>query len=290
MNPLEDLLGMGYSGYAILDDVPMFLRPSSVVENDNHQKSEASFSTNHMITHGNLVARDRKSLTIDLETHYCPAIAGLVKKHSYGEWREHLNIDMTGPLQATIVFCNGEGYQCSLYIQKIEISCANNSLVTVKFSCTSWFWQDLLSNQVQPREGFELLPFSEEYNPVPFWKTTIETSVYNTNAVVFSWNLSFDNHWEFDQLLQGTIFAPNPQMVYVGQLETTLTLSWIALRSTRILDSGSFSLKIGTEPVITQIEFPLMHCEGTRKPNPLGSPNEVGKWEATFKTLGHSPY
>lgn len=62
MNSLDEVLGLGYSGYSLINSIPVLMLPSSLVETENMILSEGSWS-NNLSTIGKLPVKGRRSLT-----------------------------------------------------------------------------------------------------------------------------------------------------------------------------------------------------------------------------------
>src|SRR4051794_21075387 len=83
---LASIIGLGYSGYAIIGGVPILLLPSGIPETENLIKSEGSFHPNPAFNTGHLPARQKRSLNISFSTVVSPKTIALLKPLTYG-WR-----------------------------------------------------------------------------------------------------------------------------------------------------------------------------------------------------------
>src|SRR6516165_8686626 len=92
------LNGLGYSGYAIVADIPIPLLPGNAVENENIIKSAGSYHYDPAVSVGQLPVKNRRSLPLSFSTFICPRTMPLVKILTYG-WRTLALMDTVGETQ-----------------------------------------------------------------------------------------------------------------------------------------------------------------------------------------------
>ena len=80
------LNGLGYSGYAVLNGIPIPLLPGSATEDENIIKSAGSYHFDPSFSVGQLAVKNRRSLPLSFSTFICPRTMPLVKALMYG-WR-----------------------------------------------------------------------------------------------------------------------------------------------------------------------------------------------------------
>src|SRR6516164_881622 len=92
--PATDIFdGLGYSGYAIVNGIPIPLLPGSASESENVIKAGGAYHNNPALAVGPLAVKNRRSLPVSFATFICPATMSLVKALTY-EWRTLNLMDM----------------------------------------------------------------------------------------------------------------------------------------------------------------------------------------------------
>jgi hypothetical protein len=279
--------GLGYSGYAIVNNVPIPLLPGNATENENIIKSAGSYHYDPAFAIGQLPAKNRRSLPLSFSTFICPMTMPLVKALTYG-WRTLSLMDMVGETQFALFPAAGEGYSGSGYVEELTIAGSPESLVSLNISMTCWVWQEIPSPQPLQRTGAALAPMSNVYKPIAGWQTIPNFSVISPNAIPMSWSLTLHNNWTYQAFLAGYTQPPNPGLITAGDLDATFTISWLAARNSRPADTGSLQLQIGT-PQIDKIYIDNLIRDPQRAFTGIGAPNEPVKWDASYYAQGSIP-
>ena len=282
-----NLIGPGYSGYAILNGIPIPMLPGNATENENAIKSAGSYGTDPAQSIGALAVRNRRSLQLSFNTFICPRTMPLVKDLVYG-WRQLNLIDYVGEIPFTFIAGNQEGYEGTGYVDTLELTCDEGSLVGLTVSMTCYVWKEMQSFQPLPRLGRILEPFSDSYKPLPFWKTLPNFSGISSDAIPQSWNLSFNNNWSYQTFLGGYTSPPNPGLITAGDLDITFDITWVASRNSRPLDHGSLRLQLGVPPLDT-IFIDRLIRDPQRQFTGTGMQNEAIKWDASYYVQGSIP-
>lgn len=287
--PFSELLGLGYSGYAILNHIPIPLLPSSVTENMNLVKSDGSFSSDPFTSIGQLPAKQRKSLNISLVTYISPATVLLISHLTY-TWRTFLNVDFVPEVPFTVVGASGEGYVGVGYVDEVTVDCRVEQAVTLTVGLTSWVWREVDRGEAWPRDARQLAPLSVAYKPLAFWQTVPATTMVQAGAIPQSWSLSLKNNWQYKTFLAGYLVPPNPGLVYPGQLDCVLNMEWVGRRRDRPLERGSARLQLGVAPqVLDTIVLDRVILDPTRQVTNVGTPNGLVNWNASYYALGAVP-
>jgi hypothetical protein len=284
----EDIYsGLGYSGYAIVQGIPIPLLPGNATENENIIKSGGSYHFDPSRAIGQLPAKNRKSLPLSFSTFICPRTMPLVKTLSYG-WRTLADMDMVGETQFSLFPAVGEGYTGFGYVDELTMSGSGESLVTLNISMTCWVWQEIPSLRSLQKYGAVFAPMSNEYKPTPGWASIPNFPVISPEAVPMNWTLTLRNNWQYQSFLAGYAQPPNPALIVAGDLDVTFTIAWLAVRNSRPLDTGSLRLQIGVPP-IDVIYIDHLIRDPQRAFTGIGGPNEPIKWEAEYYGQGNIP-
>lgn len=293
------LLGDGYSGYASLNGVYLPLLASDPTEEENLILSNAAFSTSTSFGVGQMAASGRRCLKFTLNTHVSPKSVSLIKEFTYGPWRDNASIDNILPIPFTLVPAGQEGYDGRGYIDSVQISAAENSLIQVSFVITSWVWIDLNDTTALLKERTLFHPSDDSYKPVPSHMSLVEHTAISINSIPLSWSLTLKNNWKYEQLCESFYStAPNPRHIYPGPLDVTLTMAWLGRKSDRPRETGSVNIQIldqlrttvGTKVSLLPIRIPLMYRQPSRVPQGTGEPNQPIRWSASYSALGARPY
>jgi len=291
MSLLDTVLGLGYSGYAIVAGKPILLNPSNPTENDNLIKSSGSYATDAALANGQLPTRDRRSLTVNLETYVTPDSASLIRTLTYA-FRTNAGILPVPEVPLELVMANREGYSGLGHVDSLTISAQENSLTTMSIAMTLWVWTDLFPPVVEPgtpRVQKILPPFSDVHKPIASHNALVFPGMIVGPSVVTGWQLVLTNNWQYVQLLEGTFVAPNPRLIYPGPLDSQVSLTWLARNDDRPLESGDFRMKIGVPTPVIETRIPRMVRDPNRSPTGVGAQNEAVRWTASYYALGAVP-
>jgi hypothetical protein len=284
----ENILnGIGYSGYAILADVPIPLLPGNATEQENIIKSTGSYHFDPAFAVGQIPVKNRRSLPLSFSTFICPRTMPLVKFLSYG-WRVLGSMDMVGETPFSLFPAAGEGYTGTGYVEEIIITGAPDSFVTLTINMTSWVWSEIPSPRPVQKFGRALSPLDNAYKPIAGWATIPNFSVISSNAIPTNWSLNIKNNWTYQSFLEGYSMPPNPALINAGDLDVIFSLGWVAARNSRPLDTGSLQLQIGV-PQIDKIYIDNLIRDPQRSFTGIGSSNEPVKWEAQYYAQGSLP-
>jgi len=281
------LSGLGYSGYATLNSIPIPLLPGNATENENIIKSAGSYHYDPAIAVGQIPVKNRRSLPLSFSTFICPRTMPLVKLLMYS-WRTLTLMDMVGEVPFGLFPAVGEGYVGAGYVDEMTLAGSADSLVNLNINMTCWVWQEVPSPQPLQKMGAALSPFSNPYKPIAGWQTIPNFSVISASAVPTNWSLGFRNNWNYQQFLEGYLQPPNPALITAGDLDITFSLGWVAARNSRPLDVGSLQLQIGV-PQLDKIYIDSLIRDPQRQFTGIGAPNEPVHWEASYYALGSLP-
>jgi hypothetical protein len=279
--------GLGYSGYATLNGIPIPLLPGNATENENMIKSAGAYHYDPALAVGQIPVKNRRSLPLSFSTFICPRTMPLVKALTYG-WRTLGLMDMVGETPFGLFPAAGEGYSGSGYVEELTLTGSPDSLVSLNVNMTCWVWQEVPSLQPLQKMGAALAPMSDAYKPVAGWATIPNFSVILPNAIPMNWSLSLRNNWQYQSFLGGYTQPPNPGLVTAGDLDVTFTIAWLAARNSRPLDTGSLQLQIGV-PQIDKIYIDTLFRDPQRAFTGIAGPNEPIKWEASYYGQGSLP-
>lgn len=293
ISSFQDILAMGYGGYAVINGTPIPLLGASANEEDNLILSSGPIATSSNLAAGVVASKDRRALRISLNIPLSPAILHLIPDLSYGTWRSSSSIGLSSATSIIVHKGSGEGYNAQAYVDSVSLSVSQNSLVTLSISATSWVWEDMSSISPIPRFVRGLDPSSSGYKPIPNWLALISTDILSNQSVLTDWDLNLNNNWEFEHLLEATFEPSNPPQVYPGPLEGDLGLKWLATRNERPLEAGSAIITLndpnpGSHPTLLTISIPKLVRE-SRTTSGLGVPNDPLLWEASYSLTRISP-
>jgi hypothetical protein len=284
---LATFLGMGFSGYAVLNRRTIPLLSTSIPENDNLIKSEGSFSSDPERSVGQIPSQNRRSLTFTIPTSVCPKTVPLIKDLTYG-WRNSVDIDRVSEVPFKMVVASGEGYEGVAYVDDLSLTCQPQNLMQMDITLTSWIWTDISFPVPIVRDSHALLPLSDEYKPIAGWQTIPTMTAIGINSTPLNWSLKLNNNWQYQSFLGGYLSAPNPELIMPGPLEVDLNMTWLANRQDRPQRVGTATLQIGV-PAQTTITIPRLIRQPARQADGTGDSGNYLKWTANFSALGASP-
>jgi hypothetical protein len=290
---VASLIGLGYSGYSILNGVPLLMLPSTTPENENLIKSTGAFNPDPAYSTGDLPAKQKRSLNLSITTLVSPRTWPLLKALTYG-WRTVATVDYVGEVPFVYSPGNQEGFQGNCYVDEVSLTVAPDALMTLTFNLTSWIWKDFGSSNPLSKMGTPVLSpfFDTMYKPVVGWNSIVVTNALSLNAIVSNYGLRLANNWNYQTFLAGYLQAPNPGLITAGNLNVTLDISWYAMRRDRPKDSGPFKIQIGggaNDSILDTVYLDRM----IREPRQIDggvSPDQMIKWNATYFARGPKPH
>jgi hypothetical protein len=289
---LLDLLGLGYSGYAVVDGIYLPLLASSVVEQENLIKSNSPVSSFDRLSAGQIPVLDRRQLKVSLKTVLTQATVNLIARSTF-EFRG--DETLAYPQSMTVVIANGEGYTTvEGYCESCTINSQTNSLCMASLEYVVWVWDDLYGNAPQ-RSQAAYLPFGDPYyQPLPHWAVCVSHSGQSGSCLGF--DLSLKNNYHFGQLLEVNSQAPNPRVVSPGPLDVTFSYKTLAQANMRPDTTGTAQIRFGCKksgPVDSQpkfsYNFPLFYRDPSRSLSGLGEADGVVGWEVVWSLIGDMP-
>jgi hypothetical protein len=297
---LASIIGLGYSGYGKLNNIPLLLLPSGSPEEENLIKSEGSYHYNPSLNVGQLPARQKRSLSISFNTIVSPKTLTLLKPLTYG-WRNLHDMDNVPEVPFTYVVGTEEGFEGTGYVDSVTLTAAPDSFVTMTVDLKTWLWKELGSDNPLTKIGTPVFgpisgPLSgplldPAYKPVAGWNGAVITPVISTNAIVQRYSLKLNNNWNYQTLLEARSSPPNPSLITAGNLDVSLEIVWSAFKKDRPLNSGSFQICIGgatPDKALDTIYIDNM----VREPRSFeggGSPNQMVNWQANYFAQGAIP-
>jgi hypothetical protein len=280
---------MGFSGYAVLDGVPLLLLPSGPQEAENLIKSSGAYSTDPGANAGPIQVQNRRALSFNLTTHLSINTAPLIKKHGYA-WRSLAFIDNYIPPTAKLILANGEGYEGQAYIETITVGAQVEQLAAVTFGITFWIWQEVRSTEPTPKQALAVNPTDPANRPIPYWQTIPESTCMGAEAIPQSWNLSLNHNWQYHTFQTASLVPPNPALVYPGMLEAKFDVTWLARRNDRPRNVGQATIKLGTNPEVLKITLPKLIRDPQLTPQGVGAANDPIRWSASYYLSESIPY
>jgi len=291
--PFDDVLGLGFAGFAKIDDVFLMLNASSAIEEDNLMKSAGAVSTVISRAAGQTPVRDRRGLSLTLSSDLTPLTADLIARTMY-DWRRSNLLGNTHEVEVSIA--GGEGYTTTEgYVESVSMSSPQGALCSVSFTIRSWSWTDTTGVELQ-REASAFLPFNDpNFQPIPNWDTEVEFDAQPGECLEFQ--LDLDNNWFFGELLEGTRLPPTPRFISAGPLILNFTYTTLAKKGERPAESGSPKITLGGSPSLGAnpavpekvIEIPLVYRDPSRQLMSFGEQNGVVRWQASWQALGVIP-
>jgi hypothetical protein len=294
---MATLIGLGYSGYAILNNIPILLLPSGTTEDEHLIMSEGSFHPDPANNTNQLVAYQRRSLNLSIQTIVSPRTWPLLKALTYS-WRNQAQIDHVPEVPFTYVLASGEGFKGSGYVDDVTLTATPDQFLTMGIGFTAWLWEELGVSALPLTDPFiklgprVLSPFFDTmYKPIAGWNCPVTTSVISHEAILQQYSLKFANNWVYQTFLGGYPSPPNPGLISAGQLDVNLDISWVAARKDRPLNAGTFQFKIGgAKPgsVLDTMYIDYM-VRGSKNFDGGGAPNQMINWHASYMCEGPIP-
>lgn len=299
MSFLDDILGMGFSGYARLDNRYFFIDPSNVSESENLTKSaNANAGAGISVSVGQPVSRQRRSLDISLSTplsqeSMSAALDTCVLWRSEGSpGRAH---------DFELVVAGGEGFRCqnseevpTAYVESVTINSDAESIATVSFTIKAWTWFESTSTGSTPRVSSALSPFDDKYAVIPGWLACCEHTG-TTGFSVNGWSVTMNNNWQYRALLEAAKSQPpDPRVIYPGPLDVTMDIDLVAERDTKPAESGTGRMLIGNPnntsgDDLFDVVFPTMVRDPQRSYGNFATPNVPVAWRSSWYGLSLVP-
>ncbi len=293
--PLEQLLGMGYSGYAQVGSYFFRLIGGQTDEDDNLIRVDSSYASDSYSANGQIPTLNRRVLKISLSFEFTPSLATFVRD-AFISWRSVYN-EGAPAFPVRLIVARGQGYYSDeAYVDSLSVSNPENALTTGQLQLTCFVWNYLdgdpaLAKLASPAYD----PFAIENRPIPHWSNCAEIS--SLDAVCKSWNLDLQNNWQYTYLLEGNRVvdqAPNPRLIYPGPLDSTLKISMLAKIARRPPEASPATIQM-TLPRpegrlnVMKLQYPMMVRYPNQAYSGFGSANTPITWETAYYSLGQVP-
>lgn len=288
------ITGLGFITSAQLNGYWLKMLPSTFEEQDNIIQDDGSYGTDPELTVGVVPARNRRLLQISLSFELTPNTVNLLGECCIN-WRTFAGITVAPALEISFLTNTGEGYSSTaFYAESFSISVQERSLVSVQISGKAWIWEELSGTVELVRLSEPFDPTDPSHSPIPYWRT--QWSCPGTPGVCQSWAINFQNNWQFEQLLEGSLesvtpmFPPDPRLVYPGRLDIgceVTTLSLVNETPTEVISPTIFiDSKEGQR--LMQIDIPTM-IRVSRSRGGWGEPSGKILWRCSYSGYGSTP-
>lgn len=240
---LNSILGLGYASWATVDEFTVALLPSTVSEQEDLIPSDGTWSSNEIFSSGRVAAKNRRVLNLELRTHLTPATLPLIPRLLYDGRRSTSARQAPHSLRA--ILANGEGYQTNrAHCERVTLTTQDNGLLDCTFSFKAHVWNELPSDGPTPvfrrlAATGHLLP---SMRPLASWRTFLEQNLIN--GAVLSWQLQFDQNWDYQFLCEGTNSPSNPTIAHHGPLYVQLCMTVLAQRGEKPQETGTATVKL----------------------------------------------
>ena len=289
MSLLDEVLGLGYAGYAKVGEYFVLLDPSSTEEADNLQRANGPLSTELSSGIGSFYTRSRRSLKANLT---CPMTKNsLLAALKYTvDWR--LQEQEPGPIDLEVFYAHQEGYRSSqAYVDSVSLGAGSGELGKVSFQIQTWTWEWEGGQDPTPATNQAFDPRGDEHLLIPHWAACVQ----HTGMGGFSmtgWSLEANNNWQYKALLEGSKQRPpNPRVIFPGPLELSMNTEFLARRNDRPEEIGEINLNIDhprTSQTLMTLTLPRMVRESCN-PMGVGSRDEPIKWSARWQAEFEPP-
>ena len=295
---LEDIAGLGYSGYCKINNVFVPYNPSSVSESDNHIEAEASIGNNPSHPMGRIPVRSRKSLDVTISTDITLTTLELLNTELLTP-RFNGSVYYETPLE--IVSARGLGYKTTeAYLESVSLSATPESLGTMDFTFKAWVWEEmdfdpLISGSVGPKVSSQVFSvLGQDHYPIPGWQTKFESSGQSGDCL--DWSVDFNNNYTYKTFCEATTIPPNPRLVYKGRLECTFSTSTLTEKDNRPEECTDIKFTFGGSCPNTSARYiPARYLDileayrNSRSMSGYGSQDELVRWTADYSALGQTP-
>lgn len=285
MSVLDNILGLGYAGAAVVNGTPLLITGSSASEKDNLMQSQAAPSNMLSLATGRIPVRNRRTLEVNLT---CVGTYAAMQQALYQtvQWRA---LGLTAsPCSMIINLANGEGYTSTeAWVQSASISVQENALTQVSFNIITYIWTDSGAAMSTPGIQQVINPIALVNQPIPHWACIVNNAIYHP-GVVTSFSLNMTNDYKFHSLCEATVGPPHPRVVTPGRLNLSVQMTTLALRGARPSDRATgATFLMGAGPTTTLV-IPLM-TRDDRSTQSFGEQNGAIRWQSTWKAFGNSP-
>lgn len=290
MTCLKDILGMGYSGYAELNGVPILLTPSNVTENDNPVVTNNSYSNEVALANGPLVAAGVRSLDVSLNFLISKRSLELIKDMTFGSWRTNLGITTAGSATLRLFAGTGSGYLMDLYVESVALKADPMSLISGTVTGTSWYWRDLPYDPSKIKIGNTKTLFENaDDRPIAGWQSWVTTPMM-LDSTVLSWSVTLQNNWNFEHFCGGYTNPTTPGVVSLGELSTSLNISWLAPYDRKPQGIGDATVYFGLNGNPSYyINLQNLYRTNSRNISGIGEMNTYLKWETSYSNTKGKP-
>ena len=290
-DPYFGILGLGFAGFAVLDGVPLLMLPSNATAQDNLLRSSGAVSNIIARAIGETIARDRRSLNINITTPLTSATAALMGTTTFQWWSAGLN-GRSHTLR--ISPSTGDSFLTNeAFVQSVNLTVGENQLSTLSFSITAYRFEKIAGGSI-PRQQTIINPSTPYNQPLPYWACLISSPAIGTPL---GFTMALNNNYQFNQLLESTVRPPTPRMVSPGPFSCEINVTTLAPPGADPLERGSIDIQLGTggtvaqfTPPVTRIRIPYVYREPQFTYQGMGGPNDPIKLQVGYKALGDSPY
>jgi len=289
MVSFNEILGLGYSGYAKLDSEYLLLEPSSVIDEENLFKGGGPVSTQYVSGIGGPTVKQRRKLAINLTCPMTRQSFSMALLHSMKIRNQEI---LPYPFPLDLRVASGEGYQSDYaYLDSVSLTSSAEHLASLQFQISAWVWQE--------RDGAELDREGQAFNPrehevLPGWKVCLTHSGISGETI--SWSLSLNNNWQYKRLAEGRGFLPqdygppNPRIITPGPLDATIELMTLARPGVRPASRGSAQIQISAQNGDSLWDFTFLETvREARNLESLGTANGLVLWKTTWYVISVLP-
>jgi hypothetical protein len=276
---IEDLLGLGYTGTALIDGKRLLLRGSSISQEPSWIRSGGR-STVISNSTGGILIPNRNVLNLNLQADL--TVNSLSCARINYLWR---SLNLNGKVTTgTVYIGTGEGFLLNeAYVEQINIASPENSLTQVSFSIKSYDWTDL-SGSPTPRENNVGNPRDVANQPIPHWKTSVTHSAHP--GIPVAWSINIAHGYQYYQFCEGYLVPPVPKAVVPGPLQWDLNLTTLARPGERPeLSATGVNIDIDG----STITIPSVRLDPSKTSPGFGEQNSILRWQASWKALGNAP-
>jgi hypothetical protein len=268
--------------------------PSSAVENENLIKSSGATTTSIPTAQGDIPTRDRISLNISV-TVPMSRDALLVFDSAFFQWRRLGQNGRSHTIR--FVVANGEGWTSDeAYVVGGGLSSPEGDLGTVSFEIVAYKFSRISRDvNTDPETPCDCSLGNANLAVLPNWCTTVDHS--GQPGTCLSFDVTTDNSWNFQQLLEATARPPTPRVIAPGALQLGLSYTTLAERNilNNVDDSASVSLLLGgcdqghANVPLTTFVIPLMYKDPNSSYSGVGEQNTVSRLTVGWSVLGQAP-
>ena len=293
----DDIVGLGYGGYAEINGHGIWLTGGSPGEQENHIKTAGSVSTDISLATGQRPTRGRRSLQVSLQADLTTEAV-----RAFEECVVNIRASLGAAASPQLLFVDvagGEGWTTShAYCDSVTISVPNQGLGSITFDFTAWTFSEITGTQqctARTRQG--IASFSSQNAVIPMWGTCVSFPESAQPGQSMEFNLNCRNNWQYRQLLQANSQPPNPSLVYPGEL--AIDFNYVTLAepgrrpecrngSATTISFGPYNSPWG--PInTTAITIQDLYRDPQRELTSLGEANGMVHWNVNWQALGAIP-